>query len=50
MFNQRNWDNDTINQRKFNVKKKTKVKIINDFIADEKTLNAKTFKKDEDNI
>ena len=27
-----------------------KVKITNDFIADEKTLNAKTFKKDENNV
>ena len=27
-----------------------KVKIINDFIANEKTLNVKTFKKGENNV
>ena len=31
-------------------KKKTKVKIMNDFIANKETMNAKTFKKDENNI
>ena len=27
-----------------------KVKITNDFIADKKTLNAKIFKEDDDNV
>ena len=30
--------------------KKTKIKIMNDFIANKKTMNAKTFKKDENNV
>ena len=32
-------------QKKFNVEKKTKVKIINDFIINKEILNAKAFKK-----
>ena len=27
-----------------------KIKVINDFIANKKTINAKTFKKDENNV
>ena len=27
-----------------------KIKIMNDFIASKKTMNAKTFKKDENNV
>ena len=27
-----------------------KIKVINDFIASKKTINAKTFKKDENNV
>ena len=39
-----------MNQKRFDIKKKTKVKVMNNFIADEKTLNAKTFKKNENNV
>ena len=37
-------------QKKFNVEKRTKVKVTNDFIASKETVNAKTFKKDENNV
>ena len=39
-----------MNQKKSDVEKRIKVKVTNDFIADEKTLNAKTFKKSENNV
>ena len=39
-----------MNEKKSNVKKKMKIKIINDFIADKKTLNRKTFKKNKSNV
>ena len=39
-----------MNQKRFNVEKQTKIKIKNDFIINKETLNAKTFKKNNDNI
>ena len=32
------------------LKKKAKIKIINDFIASKKTMNAKTFEKNKNNV
>ena len=37
-------------QRNLMSKKKMKVKVTNDFIASKETMNAKTFKKDENNV
>ena len=50
MFNQRSRNNNATYLKKFDVKKKMKVKIINDFIASKETMNAKTFKKNENNV
>ena len=50
MFDQRSQNSDATYLKKFNVEKKTKVKITNDFIASKKTINVKTFKKDENNV
>ena len=32
------------------LKKKIKIQVMNDFIASKKTINALTFKKDENNV
>ena len=36
--------------KKFDVEKKAKVKVTNDFIANKETMNAKTFKENENNV
>ena len=36
--------------KKSDIEKKIKVKVINDFIANKETMNAKTFKKNESNV
>ena len=50
MFNQRNWNNNATNQKKFNIEKKTKIKFTNDFIINEKPLNTKVSEKDKNNV
>ena len=47
MLNQRDKNDDATHQKRFNVEKKTKVKITNDFITSKKTLNAKASEEDE---
>ena len=50
MFNQRSRNNNATYSKKFDVEKKIKVKIINDFIISKETMNAKAFEKNEDNV
>ena len=50
MFDQRSRNSDAAYSKKFNVEKKIKVKITNDFIVSKETMNAKAFEKNEDNV
>ena len=50
MIDQRSRNNDATYSKKFDVKKKIKIKVMNDFIASKETMNAKTFKKNENNV
>ena len=45
MFDQRNRNSDATYSKKFDVEKKIKNKVTNDFIASKEIINAKTFKK-----
>ena len=50
MFDQRSRNNDASYFKKFDVKKKAKIKITNDFIASKETMNVKTFEENENNV
>ena len=50
MFDQRNQNNNATYSKKSDIEKKTKVKATNDFIAYKEIINAKTFKKSENNV
>ena len=49
MINQRCQHDNKTHSKKFNVKKKKKIKITHDFVANEKTMNATTIKENENN-
>ena len=50
MFDQRSRNNDATYLKKSHVKKKIKIKITNSFIINKKTMNAKAFKKNKNNV